>query len=151
MKDYWQRRSGELLVEDGLVTADEVEHALRVQEEKGDKLCTILMDLGHLDEKDLVSFLARRFSLPHLDLGDLDLDVEVVKYVSPEFAKQNQIVPIDRVGGMLTVAVVYPLSVSQLRELENLSRLSVKQLAASKSDVMKIVRRYYDMTLPGAV
>jgi type IV pilus assembly protein PilB len=151
MKDYWQRRSGELLVEDGLATPDEVEHALKIQGERGGRLCTILMDLGHLDESDLVSFLAKRFALPHLDLGDLDLDVEVVKYVSPEFAKENQIVPVDRVGGMLTIAVVYPLSTSQLRELEEVSRLSVKQIAATRTDVMKVIRAYYDMTLPGTV
>lgn len=151
MKDYWQRRSGELLIEDGFVTRDEVEHALRIQKEKGGRLCSVLMDLGHLAEKDLVSFLAKRFSLPHLDLCDLDLDVEVVKYVSPEFAKENQIVPVDRVGGMLTIAVVYPLTTSQLRELEDVSRLSVKQLAATRSDVMKVIRAYYEMTLPGTL
>ena len=151
MKDYWQRRSGELLVEDGLVTSDEVEHALQVQTEKKDKLCTILIDLGYLSEMGLVSFLARRFALPHLDLGDLDLDVEVMKYVSPEFAREYQVVPVDRVGGMLTIAVVYPLNTKLLRELENVSRLSVRQIAATRSDVSKVIRSYYEMTLPGTL
>ncbi len=151
MTDYWQKRCGELLVEDELVTADELEHALRVQDERRERLCSVLIDLGHLDEKDLVSFVARTFRLPHLDLTDLDLDVEVMKYVSPEFAKENQAVPIDRVGGMLTVAVVYPLDTKGLRNLENVSRLSVKQIAATRSDVLRVIKRYYEMTLPGTL
>ena len=151
MKSYWQRRSGELLVEEGIVSSEEVEHALKVQTERGDRLCSVLIDLGYLDEHELVSFLSRKFGMPHLDLSDLDLDVEVIKYVSPEFAKENQVVPVDRVGGMLTVAVVYPLNTAGLRHIEDVSRLSVKQIAATRSDVLKVIRAYYEMTLPGAV
>jgi type IV pilus assembly protein PilB len=151
MKDYWQRRSGELLVEEGIVSPEEVEHALKVQIERGGRLCSVLIELGYLDERELVSFLSRKFKMPHLDLSDLDLDVEVIKYVSPEFAKENQVVPVDRVGGMLTVAVVYPLDTVDLRHIEDVSRLSVKQIAATRSDVLKVIRAYYEMTLPGAV
>ena len=138
-------------MEDDLVSAREVQHALTVQTERGGRLCSILIDLGYLDERDLVSFLSSKFGMPHLDLSDLDLDVEVIKYVSPEFAKENQVVPVDRVGGMLTVAVVYPLDTVGVRHIEDLSRLSVKQIAATRSDVMKVIRAYYEMTLPGAV
>ncbi len=143
------KRVGDLLVEYGYVTREKVEEAARRQQETREKLCTALISMGYLTERDLVHFVANHLRVPHLDLDGYELDVEVIKYIPPEFAKRHQVVPIDRMGGMLSVAVVYPLSPEALRELENMTRLAIKQVVCPKGEVERVIRSYYEMTLPG--
>lgn len=143
-----RRRVGDLLVEHGYVSREKVEEAAREQSRTREKLCTILINKGYLTERDLVHFVANHLKVPHMELDGYDLDIEVIKYVPPEFAKQHQVVPVDRMGGMLTVAVVYPLSQETVRELENMTRLTIKQVVCPKAEVERVIRTYYDMTLP---
>jgi len=143
------RRVGDLLVEQGYVTRERVEEAARQQVHSREKLCTILVGMGYLTERDLVHFVANHLRVPHMDLDGYELDIEVIKYIPPGFAKRHQVVPIDRMGGMLSVAVVYPLSAEAVRELENMTRLTIKQVVCPKGEVERVIRNYYEMTLPG--
>lgn len=143
------RRVGDLLVEHGYVTRERVEEAARQQAGTQQKLCTILIEMGFLTERDLVHFVANHLRVPHMDLDGYDLDIEVIKYIPPEFAKRHQVVPIDRMGGMLSVAVVFPMAAEVVRELENMTRLAIKQVVCPKGEVDRVVRNYYEMTLPG--
>ncbi|MCU0611787.1 MAG: hypothetical protein MUE60_08375 [Candidatus Eisenbacteria bacterium] len=143
------KRVGDLLVENGYVARERVEEAARQQATNREKLCTILIGMGYLTERDLVHFVANHLRVPHMDLDGYDLDIEVIKYIPPEFAKRHQVVPIDRMGGMLSVAVVYPLSADAVRELENMTRLAIKQVVCPKGEVDRVIRSYYEMTLPG--
>ncbi len=144
-----RRRVGDLLVEHGYVSRDEVEEAAEFQQQQGGKLCTILIEKGFLTEEDLVHLVATHLQVPHIDLDGYDLDIEVIKYIPPEYAKNHQFVPIDRMGGMLSVAVVYPLPAEVIGELENMTRLTIKQVVCPKGEVERVIRAYYDMTLPG--
>lgn len=144
-----RRRVGDLLVEHGYVTRERIEEAARQQAHTREKLCTILIGMGYLTERDLVHFVANHLRVPHMDLDGYELDIEVIKYIPPEFAKTHQVVPVDRMGGMLTVAVVYPLSPDTLRQLENMTRLAIKQVVCPKGEIERVIRNYYEMTLPG--
>ncbi len=143
-------RVGDLLVQHGYVSRENVEEAAELQREHhGKKLCSLLIEMGYLSERDLIHLVANHLRLPYLDLDGLDLDVEVIKYIPPEFAKEHQLVPVDRMGGMLSLAVVYPLKQEVVQELENMTRLAIKQVVCPKSDVDRVIRSYYELTLPG--
>lgn len=142
-------RVGDYLVEYGYVTREEVEEAADHQKQHGGKLCSILIEKGCLAERDLVHFVANHLKVPHMELDGYDLDIEVIKYIPPEYAKSHQFVPIDRMGGMLSVAVVYPLSSEIVSDLENMTHLTIKQVVCPKAEVERVIRAYYDMTLPG--
>jgi hypothetical protein len=144
-----QMRVGDYLVEYGYVTREEVEEAAEDQRQHGGKLCSILIEKGCLAERDLVHFVANHLRVPHMELDGYDLDIEVIKYIPPEYAKSHQFVPIDRMGGMLSVAVVYPLSSEIVSELENMTHLTIKQVVCPKGEVERVIRAYYEMTLPG--
>jgi type IV pilus assembly protein PilB len=143
------KRVGDLLVEHGYVTRERVEEAARQQVHRNERLCTILIEMGDLTERDLVHLVANHLRVPHMDLDGYELDIEVIKYIPPEFAKRHQVVPVDRMGGMLSVAVVYPLSTEAVRELENMTRLAIKQVVCPKGEIERVIRSYYEMTLPG--
>jgi type IV pilus assembly protein PilB len=146
---YNKRRVGDLLVENGYVTREQVEECVAEQTKSKSKLCTALIEMGYLSERDLVHFVANHLRVPYMDLDGYELDIEVIKYIPPEYAKKHQLVPVDRMGGMLSVAVVYPLHDDVVQELENMTRLTIKQVVCPKGEIDRVIRNYYELTLPG--
>jgi len=138
-----KKRIGEFLVEDGYVTQDQVEEALRVQRRKDERICSILIDLGHLSEEKLFEFLKERPGVSGVDFLSYDVDREIVELVPAEVALRLEVAPIGRVGGLLTVAMVCPLDKEGIEELEDTTGLRMRPVVCSRPVVRYAIDRYY--------
>lgn len=138
-----KRRIGELLVEAGLVRQEHIEEALRKQHAEGGKMVEILIALGRLQTDQFVGFLARRGGVPSIDLLNYEIPASIIKLVDREFVIRHEAIPIDRLGRLLTVAMVCPLDSDTIQELGEKTQSRVKPLLCSPDAIRMAIQRYY--------
>lgn len=114
------KRLGQILIEEGEITRAHLEEALRIQEEKGGFLGQILVDLNYVKQETVVSSLVKQCKIPHLSLLDYEITKEVLQLVPQEICLRYSLLPIDKLGRILTVAMVNPLDTAALEELRRL-------------------------------
>jgi len=104
----------ELLLSEGRINKDQLSRALAKQQETGAFLGEILIEQGAIDEKSLLSFLTKHCKIPHLSLLDYLIDKNLLDLIPKEVCLKYRLLPIDKLGRNLTVAMVNPLDLAAL-------------------------------------
>jgi len=143
MSEVQRPRIGELLVHDGLVSAAQLSEALERQKREGGKIVENLISLRYIDQRAFLRFLSRQPGMASIELQNYTIPQEVLDLVDPEFALTHEILPIDRMGKYLTVAMACPLDSASLRRLEEMSGLRVKPLLVGINDIQVALKRYF--------
>jgi type IV pilus assembly protein PilB len=138
------RRLGDLLVDEGLITPEHLQRALAEQKGTSEKLGSILVRLNLLSEEQLIGFLSRQYGIPSITLSQLDIDPEVVRLVPTQLAKKYEVIPIKRTGNALTLAMSDPTNVFALDDVAFLTNLQVLPVVASQGAIRKAIDRIYD-------
>ncbi len=138
-----QRRIGELLIEAGLITEGQLAQALNKQSEEGGKIVELLIALKHLTPDQFVDFLARQPGIASIDLNQYDISKDLIELVPREFVAKHELIPIDRLGKLLTIGMVCPLDRKTIAALEEVTNLRVKPLLCSASDVRTAIEQHY--------
>lgn len=137
------KQLGELLVERGIINLRHLEKALAVQKEKGGLIGEILVDLGFVKEEEIAQALTVQYGFPYLPLGNYEVDPEVINIIPGRVARQYFIIPIDKIGNNLSVAMSNPLNVQAIEDVELLSNCSIQTFVSTSSDIKKAIERYY--------
>lgn len=143
MKKIIQKQLGELLAENKLITPDNLEEALRVQRERGGLLGQILVSLGFTNEETIAQALTAQYGFPYLPLSGYEIDHEVARIIPEHVAKQFGLIAVDKVGGILTLAMSNPLNSEAIEDIEMITRLKVQIFVTTTSDVNEAIKRCY--------
>jgi type IV pilus assembly protein PilB len=138
------RRLGDLLVADGLITPDQLTKALEEQKGTTEKLGSILVRMGAIQEEQLIGFLSRQYGIPTITLSQLDLDSDVLRLLPSSVAKKYDVLPITRQGSSLTLAVADPTNLAALDEIAFLTNLQVTPVVASQAAIRGAIERNYE-------
>ncbi len=103
-----------MLVGEGIITQEQLDEALRKKEKNGGFVGQVLVELGHIKQNELISFLVKQCKIPHISLADYHISDELLSLVSEEVCVQHSLLPIDKLGKILTVAMVDPLDADAL-------------------------------------
>jgi type II secretory ATPase GspE/PulE/Tfp pilus assembly ATPase PilB-like protein len=137
-------RIGEVLIEEGLVTAEDVELALVEQRKRGGKrIGQILVDLKMVSESDLTQTLAKKFQLPFVDLDACEIDLDAVAEVSRDVIEKYRILPVASTSRVLMVAMGDPLTVDGI----DMVRMQVKKQLAEVVAMPSQLDAYITRTL----
>ena len=117
-----RRRLGDLLVERGAVTAQQLDQALTRQKKGGGRLGEVLLDLGFVEPTDLLSALAEQFGMEFVDLEHVEVDRTLVQKVPEPLARRHRAVPIMDDGGVIVVAMANPGDVIALDDIRAIVR-----------------------------
>jgi len=136
---------GELLLEKGLVTEEQLLKGLELQKEKESRLGELLCQLKAVSEEDCLRTLSEQLEVPfEPNLERLTLDPELIKHVPINFAKQYELVPIAREGERVKVATSDPLNYFPLQDLGRLLGAEVDPVLASGRSIIAAINRVYD-------
>jgi len=138
------RRLGDLLVADGLLTQDQLHKALGEQRGSTEKLGSILIRLGFINEEQLIGFLSRQYGVPSITLSQLEIDPEVLKLVPAAIAKKYEVLPVRKMGNSLALAMADPTNVFALDDISFMTNLQVLPLVASQTAIKKSIDRNYE-------
>ena len=138
------RRLGDLLVADGLLTAEQLKKALAEQKGTPEKIGTVLIRLNLINEDQLIGFLSRQYGVPSITLAQLDIDQDVLKLVPAPIARKYEVIPVRKMGNSLALAMADPTNVFALDDIAFMTNLQVLPLVASQTAIKKAVDRNYD-------
>ncbi len=139
-----RRLLGELLIERGLISAQELEQVLAEQQRTGELLGSILIRSGILSDTQLVAVLAEQAGIPYLEsLSDQPIPPDVLAMVSSRFASQYHLVPLAFSGGTLQVAIADPFDIQTLDELKLLLNCNIHVVLTSPGEIQEAIQRYY--------
>jgi len=138
------RRIGEILLEEGALTHEEVVHLVEEAGLKGTALAALFEQSHHVHRSDLAAFLATEFVVPRIrDLRQFDLYEEAAASVTEELARKHEIVPLARMGDVLCVARPTYFNKAGILELRRATGLRVKVFQADEEQVLAALDRIY--------
>src|SRR5277367_6297486 len=141
-------RMGELLVKEKVISPEQLESALKRQEETGNKkrLGSVLVEIGVLSDEDVTNFLSRQYGVPAINLQFFEMDSTVIKLVPEETARKHQILPLSRVGASLTIAMVDPTNVFAMDDIKFMTGFNIEPVVASESSILSGIEKAYGST-----
>lgn len=136
-------RLGELLVKRNFITPDQLRKIVEEQKLKGGRLESHLVRLGYIKEDDLLSFLSAQFRVPSVKLSKIEINPNVIKLVPSSISKKYFIVPINRIGPKLTLAMADPSNIVVIDEVKFMTGFNVEPVVASETEIIDAIKKYY--------
>jgi general secretion pathway protein E len=135
-------RLGEMLMERKLITAEELDRALEIQRERGEKLGKILVDLGFIGHRDVLQVLSAQLQLPLISIDGPPLAGPETEALSPRFLRQFKALPIGMVDSTLRLAMGDPLDRETIQAVESATGLKVTPVLAPEQEIVDAIDRY---------
>ena len=142
-KKIINKHIGELLVERGAIHREELNMAVAYQKEKGGLLGEILVELKFATEEDIAHALTCQYGFPYLPLSNYEIDLEVITSVPENVCRQFCLIPIDKIGKSLTLAMADTLNVQAIEDVELLSDCTVQTFVGTATDIKNTINKYY--------
>src|SRR5215470_6189420 len=137
-------RLGELLVREKLISLQQLQKAQDEAKRSGKRLGQALTQLGFVKDQDLTSFLAKQYSLPSIDLNEFEIDADVLKLIPKDVARKHMVMPVNRAGATLIVAMSDPANIYAIDDLKFRTGLNIEVVVASEVAVDEAIARYYE-------
>ncbi len=139
------KQLGDILLEGGLVTREQLGEAMAEQQRVGRSLGRVLVDLGMVTESQLVASLAQQIGLPFVDLSEYQIDPSAAMLVPDTVSRRHSVLPIGYDEGRLVVAMADPANVFAIDDIRSLTGLECKPVVATKADVVNAINRVHRM------
>jgi type IV pilus assembly protein PilB len=134
---------GDLLLKAKLINQDQLEAALKVQREEGGKLGEALVRVGAVSESDITETLSQQFGVPSIDLASFAVDPNVIKIVPGEVARKYGVLPVNKTGATLTIAMGDPTNVFAMDDIKFMTGYNVEPVVASEVALRKAIDKHY--------
>lgn len=128
-------RIADVLIEDGLLLASQLEEAMQVQKKQGGRLLKILTDQNFVTEQDMVISMGRCLDTPPVNLAKVRVPEEVLNLVPKEMARSYKLAPVCKLGNKLFVAMADPLNVLALDDLRQRTKLEIVPMITTERAV----------------
>jgi type IV pilus assembly protein PilB len=135
MPTAMERKLGQMLVADEVIKANDLETAIQQQEETGASLGRVLIDMGLASEWEMAAALGKQLNVPFITLSHYEIDKEVLKSIPEDVVRRYKIVPVDKTGNTLTIALADPSNIYLLDE--------IRLLISFESDILEAIDRFY--------
>jgi type IV pilus assembly protein PilB len=137
-------RIGELLVREKMLSLTQLQQAQDEARRTGKRLGATLARLGYVNDQALTQFVAKQYSLPSINLAEIEIDAGVLKLVPREICEKHQVIPVRRNGATLVVAMADPSNIYAIDELKFLTQYNIEPVVASEASLEAALSRYYD-------
>lgn len=136
-----RKRIGDILLEAGLITREQMKSALQKQSVTGGRIGNIMVEMKFLSEENMVGALSKQLGIPSIDLKKASVSEDMLKLLPEHFLIKNQVVPVKREGNTLKVAMANPLDQSTVSDIEFMIGGSVVPLVTTPSAVDRFLKR----------
>ncbi len=136
-------RLGELLVRENLISVQQLRKAQEEQQKSGTRIGTALIKSGAIEETKLTDFLSKQYGVPAINLRDFDIDPDIIKLVPKDVAEKHLVVPVNRAGPSLIVAMCDPSNIYAVDDLKFLTSYNIETVVASEPAIREAIEKYY--------
>jgi type IV pilus assembly protein PilB len=136
-------RLGELLVRENLISVQQLRKAQEESQKGGGRIGTALIKTGAIEESKLTDFLSKQYGVPAINLKEWDIDPEIIKLVPRDVAEKHLVLPVNRAGSSLIVAMCDPANIYAVDDLKFLTGYNVESVVASEPAIREAIEKYY--------
>ncbi len=137
-------RIGDLLVEKGLISKEQLESALESQKRTGGKLGQTIIDLGYLEEEKLLEAVAAQIDVPFVDLRHFPLNQGLIKKIPEVQARRFRVIALDDKGSYVLLGMQEPLDIFAIDSVEAILGKKVKPVLIQESALLRSFNSFYD-------
>jgi type IV pilus assembly protein PilB len=134
---------GDLLLKQKLISQEQLDTALKLQREEGGKIGEALVRVGAVSEGDITETLSQQFGVPSIDLAHFEIDPAVIKVVPGEVARKYGVLPVNKTGATLTIAMGDPTNVFAMDDIKFMTGYNVEPVVASEIALRKAIDKHY--------
>jgi type IV pilus assembly protein PilB len=138
-----KKRLGEMLVENGLMTEEQLTKSLVEQKKAGLKLGQYVTRQGIVNEQSIIDLLSRQLKIQRYHPDNYPLDVDLVRNIPIDVAQKYSIAPLKRKGRLLTIAMVDPLDINALDFIEVITNSEVEPVVCSERELNQLINSLY--------
>ena len=136
-------RLGEMLVARRLASTEDIDRALELQKERGDKIGKILVDLGFVAMRDVLAALSDQLGLPLVTIDGPPASSPETEALSPRFLRQFRCLPIALDGNTVRLAMADPMDFETIAAVRNCTGLRVEPALASEGEILEAIEKHY--------
>lgn len=141
--DSFKKKLIDILVHGKLITEAQLATALDIQKNIGGSLGKILIWQGYVSQKDIVIAMSQQLNIPPINLSKYQIDKSLIDLIPERVVKQYLIMPISKIGKMLTIAMVDPLNIFAIDDIKTLTNYQIQPIIASENDIKEAINNYY--------
>jgi type IV pilus assembly protein PilB len=134
---------GQLLLDSGIITSKQLDEALAIQGKEGGRLGFHLVGINAISEQDLNQYLARQQSIETIDLDNIQISQDVLTLIPSEIAWRYEVIPIERDGRTLVVAMTDPHNLFAIDDLRFSLGMEVEPHICASSMVKRAIAKFY--------
>ncbi|HSA77908.1 MAG TPA: type II secretion system protein GspE, partial [Nitrospirota bacterium] len=136
-------RLGAMLVSSGLITDEQLKKALAAQKAQGGRLGSTLVKQGFIQEDKLMTFLSKQYGVPYVDLNKFEINPAVIKHIPADVAQKYRIMPINRTGSTITIAMVDPSNIFAIDDIKFMTGYNVEAVVATEGAIVESIKKNY--------
>src|SRR5277367_1863793 len=136
-------RLGEILIGRKLISEEDLERALELQKERGDKIGKTLVDMGFIAMRDVLAALAEQLELPLVSIDSPPYVSAETEALSPRFLRQFRCLPMSREDHTITLAMADPLDVETIAAVRHCTGLKISTVLAPEQEIVDAIDKYY--------
>jgi type IV pilus assembly protein PilB len=129
-------RIADALVEDGLLSAGQIEELLEQQKKEGARLIKLIVDKAYVSEQDLAVSMGRVLNVPPINLARVNIPPEIVELLPRDTAHNYKVVPVSRLENKLFLAMADPLNVLAIDDVKRVTKLEIAPFIASEKSII---------------
>jgi len=137
---------GELLLRNKLITKDQLDKALELQKTNNSKLGYNLVKMGFVSDEEIATCLSKQFGISAINLSHFEIDQTVLDLVPVEVCRKYDLIPVNRTGAVLTVAMSDPTNIRAMDEINFICGYQVEPVVASEYAIKESIDKYYGST-----
>jgi len=142
-----KRKIGEILIENNFITEEALNEALEYQKKFGNSITQYLVAYGYITEEDVARCITQQFGYPYLPLRAYDIPDQIIKLVPSDLAEKYWLIPVDKIGNIITVVMADPFDEDAIKEVEKITGCKVQPFVGILSDIIKAIERHYDISI----
>ncbi len=134
---------GEMLVEEGIISKEQLKDGLEEQKRTGQKIGEILVRMGYISKEILWTFLGYQMGVPYINLDEIqDIKPDVLKVIPEQLMRSERLIPVNKQGKVITVAMADPLNFMVVDDIKATTRCEIDARLAPAEDITKLVNKY---------
>lgn len=143
MENINRKVLGDLLLEVGMITPEQLNTALEIQNATGERVGEILVRQGFISQMDIIGILEFQMGIPYVEIDEYDVDQEACVTIPEPLAKKHVLIPIKKENGILTVAMSDPLNVFAIDDVRIYTGMEVQPVIATSDSINRAIKRFF--------
>jgi len=144
MTDSLPGKICDFLIKNKLVTEEDLNKSREICKEQGGSLGDVLVKMNALSREDLLTAMSEGLGFAPLDLSRFNIDEGVIKLIPQKICQRHQVLPVSRIGNILTVAMVDPMNISALDDIKAITKMEVVQVVVDQDNMREAISKYFE-------